>query len=87
MNSPVSMIKNAKDDMKRIDELFKQIEHTIVCEQWKHLVFPCGKRRYADNEWEKYIKTHLVDEDIDFQIYVAWCMGGCGADFMLDDHF
>ena len=85
MNTPGSMIKQAKCDMKQIDTLFKEIEHKLVCEEWHHHTFPCGRERYKNREWEAKIKKYLENEDTDFEVYCAWCQGGCGDEYIMQE--
>ena len=86
MASPAAYIKELREKMKYIDTFLMRTEAWLPQFQWDDDVpHPKGVTRFEDPQWAAYmqqqidIKNHsLVDPEVTFDVYKAWCLGGNG---------
>ena len=86
MASPVAYIKELRQKMKHIDAFLISTEAWLLQYQWEDDVpHPRGRARFEEPQWSAYIqqqidiKNHsLVDPEVTFDVYRAWCLGGNG---------
>ena len=93
MASPVAYIKELRQKMKHIDAFLISTEAWLLQFQWEDDVpHPRGRGRFQDPQWAAYmqqqidIKNHsLVEPEVTFDVYRAWCLGGNGDKMFQDE--
>ena len=93
MASPVAYIKELRQKMKHIDAFLISTEAWLLQFLWEDDVpHSRGRGRFQDPQWAAYmqqqidIKNHsLVEPEVTFDVYRAWCLGGNGDKMFQDE--